>query len=219
MELNELLIWARGPAFNIALAIFVFGMLLRLFEILSLGRKEDLSAARGSGVAGGLRTILSRSLPRQTLFSREPLRIINGYLLHIGLFVVIFLYRPHIELFERLFGVSWMGLPTGVVDAVTAVTILSLFVALLIRIYNPVLRFISTPGDSLIWLVTLLPLVSGYMAYNHLLLGYTLMLTLHILSVELLLIVAPFTKLTHMFSFVLARWYQGYLAGRRGVES
>jgi len=44
-------------------------------------------------------------------------------------------------------------------------------------------------------------------------------LAYHILSVELLLVLAPFTKLTHMFSFVLARWYQGYLAGRRGVES
>jgi len=98
MEVNELLIWARGPAFNMALAIFVFGMLLRLFEIISLGRKSDLSAARDSGLSGGLRTIFSRSLPRKTVFAREPLRILNGYILHIGLFVVIFFYRPHIEL-------------------------------------------------------------------------------------------------------------------------
>ncbi len=215
MEVNELLIWARGPAFEWALAIFVFGMLLRLFEILSLGRKPDLSAARDSGVSGGLRTIFTRSLPRQTVFAREPLRIINGYILHIGLFVVIFLYRPHIE----LFGVGWSGLPSGMVDAITAITILSLFVALLMRIYSPVLQRISTFGDYLVWLVTLLPLVTGYMAYNHLLLDYTQMLAYHILSAELLLVVAPFTKLTHMFSFVLSRWYQGYLAGRRGVES
>ena len=51
------------------------------------------------------------------------------------------------------------------------------------------------------------------------LLPYTLMLALHLLSVELLMVVAPFTKLTHMFSFATARWYQGYQAGRRGVES
>lgn len=215
MEVNELLIWARGPAFNGALVIFVFGMVLRLFEILSLGRKPDLSAPRGSGAQGGIRTIFTRSLPRASVFAREPLRILNGYILHIGLFVVIFLYRPHIE----LLGVSWAGLPSGIVDAVTAVTILSLIVALLMRLYSPVLQKISTQGDYLVWLVTLLPMVTGYMAYNHLMLEYTLMLALHILSVELLLVIAPFTKLTHMFSFVLARWYQGYLAGRRGVES
>ena len=215
MEINELLIWARGPAFHWALAIFVFGMLLRLFEILSLGRKPDLSAARDSGVSGGVRTLFTRSLPRPAIFSREPLRILNGYIMHIGLFVVIFLYRPHIE----LFGGAWSGLPTGVVDAITAVTILSMFVALLMRFYSPVLRHISTSGDYLAWLITLLPLLTGYLAYNHLLLEYTQMLTYHILSVELLLVLAPFTKLTHLFSFVLSRWYQGYLAGRRGVES
>ncbi len=215
MEVNELLIWARGPAFEMALAIFVFGMLLRLIEIVSLGRKADLSAARDSGVRGGLRTIFTRSLPRKAIFAREPLRILNGYILHIGLFAVILLYRPHIE----LLGLEWAGLPSGMVDAITAVTILSLFVALLMRIYSPVLQHISTVGDYLAWLVTLLPLVTGYMAYNHLLLDYTQMLAYHILSAELLLVVAPFTKLTHMFSFVLSRWYQGYLAGRRGVES
>ncbi len=42
---------------------------------------------------------------------------------------------------------------------------------------------------------------------------------MHILSVELLLVVAPFSKLTHMFSFALARWFQGSTAGHRGVES
>ncbi|MBC8520034.1 MAG: hypothetical protein H8D24_06485 [Gammaproteobacteria bacterium] len=215
MEVNELLIWARGPAFNMALAIFVFGMLLRLFEILSLGRKADLSVARDSGFSGGLRTIFSRSLPRKTVFAREPLRILNGYVLHIGLFVVILFYRPHIE----LLGLDLAGLSSSVVDAVTVVTILSLFAALLMRLYSPVLQHISTVGDYLAWLLTLLPLITGYMAYHHLMLDYTQMLAYHILSVELLLVLAPFTKLTHMFSFVLARWYQGYLAGRRGVAS
>ncbi|HIJ21578.1 MAG: hypothetical protein HON68_04425 [Gammaproteobacteria bacterium] len=215
MEVNELLIWARGPAFNMALAIFVFGMLLRLFEIISLGRKSDLSAARDSGLSGGLRTIFSRSLPRKTVFAREPLRILNGYILHIGLFVVIFFYRPHIE----LLGLDLAGLSSSVIDAVTVITILSLFAALLMRLYSPVLQHISTVGDYLAWLITLLPLITGYMAYHHLMLDYTQMLAYHILSVELLLVLAPFTKLTHMFSFVLARWYQGYLAGRRGVES
>jgi nitrate reductase gamma subunit len=82
-----------------------------------------------------------------------------------------------------------------------------------------VIRFISTKDDYVAWAVTLLPLLTGYLTYNHLVASYTMMLALHLLSVELLLVVAPFTKLTHMFSFAMARWYQGYQAGRRGVES
>ena len=219
MDANELLAFARGPAFDIALIVFLGGMLLRLLEVLSLGKKPDLSAPRGSGVQGGLRTVLDRSLPRKTVFEKEPLRVINGYVLHLGFFIVLFLYGPHIALFDSALGLSWPALPSGVIDAVGAITIISLIAALVIRLNNKVMRFLSTPGDYIACLVTLLPVLTGYLAYNHLLLPYTLMLALHLLSVELLMVVAPFSKLTHMFSFATARWYQGYKAGRRGVTS
>lgn len=219
MDANELLALARGLGFDIAITVFVVGMLLRLLEILSLGKKPDLSAPRGSGPEGALRTIVSRTLPRKSVFDNEPLRIINGYILHFGFFIVLFLYEPHIELFDTSLGISWPGLPSGVIDAVAAITVISLIAALVFRLNNKVMRFLSTPGDYLAWLVTLLPVLTGYLTYNHLLLPYTLMLALHLLSVELLLVVAPFSKLTHMFSFAMARWYQGYQAGRRGVES
>jgi nitrate reductase gamma subunit len=219
MSANELLIWARGPGLDIALLIFVFGMLLRLFEIVSLGSARDLSEQRGSGVQGGIRTLWSRSFPRKELFAVAPLRIANGYVMHIGLLAVIFFHVPHIVLIENLIGISWPGLPGGVIDALTAVTLLSMGGALAFRLGHPVMRFLSTSGDYFAWVVTLLPVLTGYLAFNHLLLPYTLMLALHILSVELLLIVAPFSKLTHMFGFALARWYQGYRAGHRGVES
>jgi nitrate reductase gamma subunit len=219
MTAEALLTWARGPGFDWALAIFVFGMLLRLFEVLSLGKKPDLAEGRGSGVAGGLRTIITRTLPRASVFSREPLRILNGYVFHLGFFVVLFFYGPHIELFETKLGISWAGLPTGVIDAVAVVTVASLILALMLRLTSPVLKHISTLGDYIAWVVTILPVVTGYLAYHHMLLPYTQMLAFHLLSVELLLVVAPFTKLTHMFSFALSRWYQGYQAGHRGIES
>jgi len=219
MNANDLLIWARGPGFDIALFIFLAGMLLRLLEVLSLGRESDLAAGRGSAFKGGLKTLWSRNFPRISTLLDEPLRIVNGYVLHIGLFMVIFLFGPHIALFESTLGIGWGGLSNGVINAVTAVTLLSLVVALLLRVLDPVLRFISTFDDYLAWLLTFFPLFSGYLAFNHLLLPYTTMLALHILSVELLLVVAPFSKLTLMFSFALARWFQGSRAGYRGIES
>ncbi len=219
MNANDLLIWTRGQGFDIALLIFVAGMLLRLLEILSLGRKADLAKGRGSAIKGGLLTLWTRNFPRMRTFSNDPLRIINGYVLHIGLFLIIFLFGPHIEIFKTSFGIGWTGLSSGVIDALSAITLLSLVVALLLRVSNPVLRFLSDFDDYLAWLVTFLPVLTGYLAVNHLLLPYTLMLALHILSVELLMVVAPFSKLTHMFSFALARWFQGSKAGHRGLES
>jgi nitrate reductase gamma subunit len=219
MDANELLTWARGPGFDIALIIFIGGMLLRLFEVLSLGKKPDLSAPRGSGAEGAIRTVFSRFIPRKQVFDKEPLRIINAYIMHLGFFAVLFLYGPHIPLFESFLGFGWPALPSGAINAIGAVTILSIIAALIFRMNSKVLRFLTTPGDYIAWLVTLLPVLTGYLAYNHMLLPYTMMLAVHILSVELLMVVAPFTKLTHMFSFVTARWYQGYKAGQRGVES
>ena len=67
--------------------------------------------------------------------------------------------------------------------------------------------------------MTLLPLLTGYLAFHRMLMPYQTMLGLHILSVELLLIVFPFTKLMHSFTVFFARWYNGAAFGRRGVQS
>ena len=60
----DLLMWARGPGFDIALIIFVAGIVLRVVEIIILGRKKDMAPAKGSPVAQGIKTIFSRSFPR-----------------------------------------------------------------------------------------------------------------------------------------------------------
>ena len=87
------------------------------------------------------------------------------------------------------------------------------------RLTNPVKRLLSGFGDYLAWTITLLPLLTGYLAVNHLLLEYTLMLAIHILSVSLLLALLPFTKLFHTFSAFASRWYNGNIFGRKGVAS
>ena len=41
----EFLSWVRGPGFQIAVIIFVAGVIIRLGEILLLGRKTNLAEA------------------------------------------------------------------------------------------------------------------------------------------------------------------------------
>ncbi len=43
------------------------------------------------------------------------------------------------------------------------------------------------------------------------------MLALHILSVELLLVFLPFTKLIHVFTLWGSRWYNGDANAKKGV--
>ncbi len=219
MDSLQLLLWARGPALGIAVAIFLFGMILRVFEIYSLGHKKDLAPGRTHSPGSGWRTRFMRSIPSKSMFKPSMLTYITGYTFHIGFFLVLLFLLPHIELIRSITGLYWPALPTPIIDLITVVSIVALIVTLISRVMNPVKRFLSGFGDYLAWAVTLLPLLTGYMAYHHLLFDYTRMLAVHILSVELLLVVIPFTKLTHMVSLFISRWYNGDWFARKGVAS
>ncbi len=219
MTETELLMWVRGPALQFATVVFVLGVVVRILEILILGRKANLAEPRGSAVAGGLRTIITRTVPDRGTLQRSTFNVVAGYVFHIGLFITIFLFTPHILLFNDIFGVSWPALPTPVIDAVTIVSVITLLAVLLHRISSRVMRFLSRFQDYFVWLVTTLPLVTGYIAFHRIGLPPPQLIAIHILSVELLMVVFPFTKLMHTFTLLMARYYNGSIAGYRGVNS
>jgi len=220
MNSAELLLWVRGPGLQIALWIFLFGMLIRLLEIFLLGRKKNLAELRASGTAAGFRTMFSRSLPPGgKIIHRPRFTFIAGYAFHTGLFVAILLLAPHIQVIESLTGLSWPALPTPVVDMFAVISLVAMLALLWHRLTSRVLKFLTTGGDYLAWALTFIPLLTGYMAYHHLWFSYTWLLAVHILSAELLLILFPFTKLTHTFTIFIARWYNGMMAGEKGVQS
>lgn len=217
MNEMQFLTWVRGDGLDYAVGIFLLGVFWRLIEIYSLGRKKDLSASRSVAGASGWHTIFRRSLPPEGMVKKSPVSYIGGYTFHIGLFIVVFLFAPHIMLFQSLFGLSWPGLPSQFIDLAAVVTMAAMVVVLVDRINKPVKRYLSTFGDWFTWTVTFLPVLTGWMAVQHLLLPYTTMLALHILSVEILLVVLPFTKLFHAFTLFGSRWYNGTVNGHKGV--
>ena len=215
----EFLSWVRGPGFQIASIIFVAGVVIRIFEILLLGRKDNLAEAKGSEMSSGLKTIITRSVPDASTFKRSTFTIVAGYIFHIGLFVIIFLYAPHILLFKDVIGFSWPSLPTPIVDAFAVITIIALLAVLVHRLNNKVLHHLTNSEDLLVWFVTIAPLVTGYIAFHRIGMTAPVLLGLHILSVELLMVVFPFTKLMHAFTLFMSRWYNGAISGYRGVQS
>ena len=215
----EFLNWVRGPGFQFASIILVAGVVIRLFEILMLGRKANLAEARGAEISSGLRTIFTRSIPTHETFKRSPFTIVTGYIFHIGLFVTIFFYTPHILLIKDIIGFGWPALPTPVVDITAIATIIALLAVLAHRLNNKVKRYLTNFGDLLTWFVTIAPLVTGYLAFHRIGLTAPTLLGIHILSVELLMVVFPFTKLMHAFTIFFARWYNGAISGYRGVAS
>jgi len=215
----EFLNWVRGTGFQIAVGIFIAGIIIRFAEILLLGRKANLAEAKGSEMSGGLRTIMSRFVPEKDTFKRSSVTIVAGYIFHIGLFVTIFLFAPHILMFKDVIGFGWPSVPTPIVDAFTVISIIALLTLLVHRMRDNVLKFLTTKEDYLVWMLTILPLITGYIAFHRIGMTAPTLLAIHILSVELLLVIFPFTKLMHTFTFVLSRWYNGAISGYRGVQS
>ncbi len=217
----SLLDFARGPAITLALAVFCLGVLWRLVSLVGLPWAKDRSRRR-AGAPGDFGNAVSAFIrhlwvPKEIgLTSRFT--FINGYVFHLGLAVVVFGFAQHILFLRGLFGLSWPGLPTGVITVVGVVTLASLIAALVRRMTSPVLKLLSGVNDYVSWLVTFLPVLTGLLAVSHLGARYESLLALHILSVCLLLIWFPFGKLMHAFLVFLTRAETGISYGRRGVK-
>ena len=93
----EFLNWVRGPGFQIATVIFVAGVVIRVAEILLLGRKANLAEAKGSEMSSGLRTIVTRSIPDKGTFQRSMFTVIAGYIFHMSICYNIFLCATYTD--------------------------------------------------------------------------------------------------------------------------
>jgi nitrate reductase gamma subunit len=219
MTAADWLQFARGPLLGFSVAVFVLGLVYRVASNYLLGRKASLAPARGGQWKPGLVTIYRRSFFHPGMNYRGYFTLIAGYTFHIGFLATLFLLTQHIDLFRALFGFGWPGLPPGVIDAMTILSVAALVAVLIHRLTDPVRRLLSNFQDYLTWAVTILPLVTGFLLVRRLGFEYTTMLTIHILSFELLLVVTPFTKLSHMVTLFVARWYNGAIAGYKGVQA
>jgi nitrate reductase gamma subunit len=219
MDAQELLIWVRGTGLQIAAAVFVVGMVYRMLHLLLIGRKPSLAEPRGSEWAGGLRTMWQRSFVLPKLSPRGRFTVVAGYLFHLGFFVTLFFLSQHIALFRAVFGFGWPAMPRGAIDIAAVLSIAAMVALLAHRLVDPVKRLLSDFQDYLSWTLSFLPLLTGFMLLREIGFEYVTLLTLHIASVELLLVIAPFTKLAHMLSTFIARWYNGAVMGFKGIRT
>ena len=217
----ELLEFARGPALTFAITVFIAGVAFRIVSLFLLWRTRDSSAGSArerSAFSAAIREIIRRLWPQSAYKQRTLFMLINGYVFHLGLAIIVFFLLPHIVFFKDLVGLSWPSLPNNVIYAISIVTTVSLIAALVMRISNPAQRIISTFDDWFSWLVTFLPVITGIIATSHLGARYETLLGLHILSVALLLVYLPFGKLMHWFLVFVTRSQTGAHLSHRGAQ-
>lgn len=217
MDLLEL---ARGPVIQIAVYVLLIGSLWRLLGILFLQQKPDFSEPRqAGGLRGALKVIWTRAFTAPVFKKATVYSKVLAYTLHIGLFVTIFFFVPHIVFFTDVFGVSWPGLPNNVIFLVGVITVGVALALLIRRITHPVLRLISNFDDYFSWFVTILPVVTGLIMPIRFGVRFETLLAIHIFSVALLLVWLPFGKLAHTFLVFVSRGTTGAILERRGAKT
>ena len=214
----------RGPLLQAALLIFVAGMLYRLVRVIMLGWSKDNIPTMGSKATGVTQSYLKGLLIFpfipwvKNTFSKNPVIYLAGGLFHLSLFVVIFLGAAHMLVWKSLLGFGWATLPFPIVDWMATAGIVAMIALLIHRLTNPVLKLISGLPEWLNWLFVFLPMLTGYLMAHHLWLPYENLFTLHILSISILLIWIPLSRISHFIFYFFSRTIHGQEFGKRGVR-
>jgi nitrate reductase gamma subunit len=205
--MNYWLEFAKGPLFALTFLIMILG-LARIAVI------QTYSIVRGKGrrLAGvPWRKILAEAagwvVPVRHLIPETRGFSVISYLFHVGVLLVPLFLASHIAMWERLFSINLPKLGGGLGDLLTLGTIACLLLMLGFRIFSPRLRSTSRPSDYVLLVVILVPFASGYMAmhpqWNPF--PWAVMTLVHLLSAELLFVLIPFTKLSHIVLFFFDR--------------
>jgi nitrate reductase gamma subunit len=211
----ELLEFARGPALAISVAVFVAGLAWRVYGIFRRPVRADYSEPRRRDlVAGGVRAIFVKMAPPKGVKIRGA-QMVNAYAYHVALALIAFGFAPHIAFIERHLGVGWPALPDAVIYIAAAVAIVGLLIALMNRLSDGVLRLLSGFDDYFSWAVTMAPLVTGMTLLPSP--AQPAWISLHLLSLELLLVWLPFGKLAHAALVFVSRWRTGVDFARKGA--
>ena len=205
-----------GIFWDIALWVFVIGVLWRILSIFFVGNKKDFSVARTSGLTGAIAANITRFFPRSEMRSRTRLHVVAGYMFHLGLFALLFFAAPHILFVESLTGLSWVALPYWAFIVAAQVSFVGLLLLWIHRVMDPVTRLISSADDHIASILTFIVMLTGCMA---LLEGFEGLRVLHRFTVELLMVYFPFSRLMHAFMFIPSRAFTGAWFGRRGVKA
>ena len=222
--------FVEGPLVWIAFLAFLFGSVLRLIFFFTLSSKKDKPIYRFFSLKWMLLSIVRWLLPANVDLKKNPIFSILGYVFHICLLAVPLFYSAHIMLWEESrFKWKWWTMPDSWADWMTLILLGIALFFILRRIVLPSVRIISTPSDYLLVIICALPFLTGYLNTHPDGAAYQWATSalpfygqygnqIHIMSGSLMLMVVPFTKLSHWVMFFVSRSVTGMEFGRRNYS-
>jgi len=209
-----------GPALWATFIIFIGGLIIRIAYLYHLSRKKDHVFYNHTSFKWGIKSILYWVLPWGSASLRQqPVFSFMVFIFHITLLTVPLFLSAHNILWDESWGISLWSLPDALSDVMTVLLLISIIFLGIRRAVRSEVRILTQTWDYVLLGLTALPFVTGFLAY-HQIGPYELLMILHLLTAEIILILIPFTKLSHMILFVFTRAFIGFEMGsRRGARS
>ena len=209
-----------GPALWATFTIFIGGMIIRIGFLYRLSQKKDRVIYNHAAFSWGIKSIFFWLVPFGSASMRQqPVFTIMVFVFHATLLAVPLFLNAHNILWDEAFGISLWSIPDIGADVMTLLLLGSAIFLVIRRIVRSEVRILTGAWDYVLLGLTVLPFLTGFLAY-HQFGPYEMLLILHILFSEILLVLIPFTKLGHMFLFFFTRAFIGFeMGGRRGARS
>jgi len=195
--------WARGPVFRLSIALMILGV-LRLVLLNSVNIVNMLSRTRDRNIPWGtvLRDTTTWLFPYKRL-QPQLVFAIASFLFHVSVIVTPIFLAAHIRLWQRGIGISWPAIPQVAADYLALLAIVAAGVLFFKRVSARATRALSRPQDYLLPLLMLIPFASGYLAMHPAInpFEYNATMFVHVMSGNLILVLVPFSKLSHAVLF------------------
>jgi nitrate reductase gamma subunit len=206
--------FVRGPLVWVAFFVFIAGTCFQVFRFLSMSTLSE-SVKLNPGPSNILPKKSEENALNKNWFARLKLSIagVNPFMtilttvFHVLLVLMPLFVLGHNILLDNAFGISFFSLSEEVSDFLTLIVIICALIFLCRRLFSDRVCAITTHADFLFLFLAAAPFITGYLAYNQVFTNdYRVIITLHILSGELMLMAIPFTKFVHMIYFFIARF-------------
>lgn len=205
----------QGPLVWLSLATFISGIIFQTWR-LSKMMQPSLNDWRIPEKELPSLTVMSKKerflrrlfFLKNSILGVNPLVAFISLIFHLCLLLTPVFVPAHAVLLEKFFGlgwISWFSWSPQTAHFTTGLILACGFFFVVRRMMIRRVRAITTVYDYLMLALALTPFLTGYMAHANM--GdYRLMITLHILSGELMLILIPFSKFFHMIFFFFSRF-------------
>lgn len=206
--MTTLLQFAEGPLLRFALLVLILGLGRHvLMSVLGYVRARRLAGGAPARFAPTLLQTVRFANPLRYVLRTRGLYSVITLSMHVGLILVPLFLAGHIVLWDRALGLHWPAFPARLADGLTLLTIGAATSALVARAAYAGSRRISRFQDWLFPPLIVVLFGSGFLMAHPPwdVLPYPASRLVHVLSGDLLLLLVPVSKLTHMVLLPLSR--------------